>query len=953
MKLKKILASLTAAALAVTTMAFAPVSAAKPVDFGSSDGLAWAQADLVSEESSEMAGVDLSAATSVKINAVAYDLNYGWNNGQFYADGSSWEQKSFGGNQGTFDVALDKVGAFSVTMDFGVKDDNTWAVGWGTQTATGAFAVASIDFLAGASKIGTWADNEWYGVTDSVFIMTDFGSSNGSVWAQADLVSEESSEMAGVDLSAATSVTINAVAYDLNYGWNNGQFYADGSSWEQKSFGGNQGTFDVALDKVGAFSVTMDFGIKDDNTWAVGWGTQTATGAFAVYSIDFFAGSEKVGTWTNNVWIGVDVSAKDLTFDPDEVTLTLGQEPVAVTLSVEPENTTDVVEWSVEDEDVATVELSDDGYTFLVTPVAVGETNLVAIANENVTATCTITVEAQTYPIIVGVNDEAYGTASADKTEAAEGETVKLKATPNTGYKFVEWQSDEVTVANNAFTMPAEAVTVTAVFAEKEADEFDIVIIENDGGSVVVEGGLTAAKAGDEINLIVTPDEGFELDSISVNGEIIDGTSFVMPAEDVTISATFKASTYNVDIIVSEGGDADVDKTTAQMGDTVNIINIKPDDGFVLDTIAIGTENNVAIRINEIDSTKYSFIMPACDVVVSVSFKEEGSAGINVEAPDGIEIGFTDDIEDILAAIFGEDYEDLIEQGCKLDVIMTVKGEDEVSDDDKALIKAALADGQQVGLILDITLIKTMNGVSEVVTEANSPISFSISVPDSIIADGRTYSVIRVHNDGAQNIGGTFNSETKAITVSSALFSTYAIVYEDEEIEEPVDPEPQPEPVKYYSITSDSHAVASAGTAKAGTVISVRVDFGYDAYAYCGSKLIMKLGDKDTFVMPAGNVRIVSQSNGYLAMIRNAAPNSYIFVYDSDMNHIKTNGSVKGIVGEGKVTVKLGEEYAGRTITLYKGRKSTKVKIAEMVLDENGNATFTVEGGKNYTAVVE
>ena len=341
--------------------------------------------------------------------------------------------------------------------------------------------------------------------------------------------------------------------------------------------------------------------------------------------------------------------------------------------------------------------------------------------------------------------------------------------------------------------------------------------------------------------------------------------------------------------------------------------------------------------------------MPAKDVLVSVSFKEEGSAGINVDAPDGIEIGFTNP-EDVLEAIFGEDYADLIEQGYQLDVIMTVK--DEVSDYDKSLINAALSDGQSVGLILDITLVKTINGISQVVTEANSPVSFTIGVPDSIIADDRYYSVIRVHNDGVQNIGGTFDSETNSITVSSALFSTYAIVYEDEEIEEPVDPEPVPV-VKYYSITTDNHAVASASSAMAGTIISVNVDFGYDAYVYCDANVIAKFGSKGTFVMPAANVKIVCHENGYLSMVRNAAPNSYIFVYDADMNYIKTNGSVKGIVGEGKVTVKLGEEYAGKTVTLYKGRKSTKVKIAEMVLDENGNATFTVEGGKNYTAVVE
>ncbi|MBP1545972.1 MAG: hypothetical protein J6A37_05155, partial [Oscillospiraceae bacterium] len=84
MKLKKILASLTAAAMAVTTMAFAPVSvsAASYMDFGSSNG-SWTQGTFVSSSSAEMSGVDVSEVTSVKFNAVAYDINWGWNNGKF------------------------------------------------------------------------------------------------------------------------------------------------------------------------------------------------------------------------------------------------------------------------------------------------------------------------------------------------------------------------------------------------------------------------------------------------------------------------------------------------------------------------------------------------------------------------------------------------------------------------------------------------------------------------------------------------------------------------------------------------------------------------------------------------------------------------------------------------------------------------------------------------------
>lgn len=68
------------------------------------------------------------------------------------------------------------------------------------------------------------------------------------------------------------------------------------------------------------------------------------------------------------------------------------------------------------------------------------------------------------------------GTISASPTEAAEGTTITLTATPDDGYVLDEWlvvpDDDTVTVtvdANNQFTMPACNVEVTASFAEKES----------------------------------------------------------------------------------------------------------------------------------------------------------------------------------------------------------------------------------------------------------------------------------------------------------------------------------------------------------------------------------------------------------------------------------------------------------------------------------------------------
>ena len=63
------------------------------------------------------------------------------------------------------------------------------------------------------------------------------------------------------------------------------------------------------------------------------------------------------------------------------------------------------------------------------------------------------------------------GSIEADKAEAAEGETVTLTVTPATGYKLdaitvLDGEANEVEVIDNAFTMPASDVIVSATFVE-------------------------------------------------------------------------------------------------------------------------------------------------------------------------------------------------------------------------------------------------------------------------------------------------------------------------------------------------------------------------------------------------------------------------------------------------------------------------------------------------------
>ena len=77
------------------------------------------------------------------------------------------------------------------------------------------------------------------------------------------------------------------------------------------------------------------------------------------------------------------------------------------------------------------------------------------------------------YSITIDPDAGNGNTIGASKTSGiAEGEEITLTATPASGYVFIAWTvntagSGAVTVTNNSFNMPADDVTVTAVFGHK------------------------------------------------------------------------------------------------------------------------------------------------------------------------------------------------------------------------------------------------------------------------------------------------------------------------------------------------------------------------------------------------------------------------------------------------------------------------------------------------------
>ncbi|MDO4809700.1 MAG: Ig-like domain-containing protein [Eubacteriales bacterium] len=96
----------------------------------------------------------------------------------------------------------------------------------------------------------------------------------------------------------------------------------------------------------------------------------------------------------------------------------------------------------------------------------------------------------------ITVENDGNGTASASAQKSAAGKEITLTAAPNEGYRFKEWNvvSGGVTVTENKFTMPANNVTVKAVFENKEVP---VTSVSLDKTEVTIE-------VGEEVKLIAT-----------------------------------------------------------------------------------------------------------------------------------------------------------------------------------------------------------------------------------------------------------------------------------------------------------------------------------------------------------------------------------------------------------------------------------------------------------------
>ena len=261
----------------------------------------------------------------------------------------------------------------------------------------------------------------------------------------------------------------------------------------------------------------------------------------------------------------------------------------------------------------------------------------------------------------VTITTDGNGTASASVSSAEEGTKVTLSAAPAQGYIFKAWESSDVTVTDNSFTMPAKNVTVKAVFESSlvpatgitisdseltlkigdeatltatvfplNANDRTVIWSSNDSTAVSVDNGvITALKAGIVKITATSNDGGFKaVCTVTVNPAdcTVPSTDGQVAKEDIDKAIEsveeYREEGLEQDVTISGNGDsvsvpADSVKTILDLGSKVTV---KLSKGSVtvnsVTGLQTGDELKVVVEPVEVPS---GFSLPADSVVVDVS----------------------------------------------------------------------------------------------------------------------------------------------------------------------------------------------------------------------------------------------------------------------------------------------------------------------------------------------
>ena len=215
----------------------------------------------------------------------------------------------------------------------------------------------------------------------------------------------------------------------------------------------------------------------------------------------------------------------------------------------------------------------------------------------------------------------------------AGSKIIEPTAPTKEGYRFDGWYYD-----NNGgkakWNFDTDTVTRAMTLKAKWVQTYTVTF-ETNGGSAVapvtVDAGSTATKPADPTKSGHNFGGWYKDSTLQTPWDFANGTV----TADTTLYAKWTANppapsyddsdpTYAVSAPAAENGKIAVSPKNASAGSTVTI-TVKPDSGYVLETISATDRNGNDLKLTDRGNGKYTFTMPGSRVEVKVTFMEDNS----------------------------------------------------------------------------------------------------------------------------------------------------------------------------------------------------------------------------------------------------------------------------------------------------------------------------------------
>ena len=197
------------------------------------------------------------------------------------------------------------------------------------------------------------------------------------------------------------------------------------------------------------------------------------------------------------------------------------------------------------------------------------------------------------------------------------GETVSLTAIPDAGYSFTRWEGDATGTSTYTQITFNGNRSVTAIFTP-EPQQYTLTI-DAINGSVSPSGGVFVD--GTRVDLVATPDEGYQFDGWSGN---VSSDTVVMNSDQL-VSATFSPIpvSYSLSTSVTGGGRISPEGGTFSDGEVVSLEAVADagwrfdgwSDNVSLSAITMNADQEVVATFTEIP--RYSLVTSAANGTVS------------------------------------------------------------------------------------------------------------------------------------------------------------------------------------------------------------------------------------------------------------------------------------------------------------------------------------------------